>query len=591
MARTPEPTAERKTPTRIDALVFRGKTALLQTRRMAQDTASRRLRRHAFGTRLLNEQIIGESITPLWSETDPAEKFLVAGKLENLRRAAAKLDGIEVPAGDVFSFWKQVGRTSRFKGYVQGRELREGCIIPSVGGGLCQISNALYDAALQAGFEIIERHSHTQVIPGSLAEIGRDATVFWNYVDLRFRTTRAFRIEASLDTENLIVRFRGDHCVVNSPEPERSELALSSTPNSCVTCGVGECHRVVNNSSPANFGRTTFLVDEYSPEFDKYIRDNKTSNDVLLLPLDGNTFRKGNYAWTTDGFASMRQSFLVTAKRSYRSRKLAAQGAARQQNLLRMYEELAASYARRLRYDVLHLTVQQNLLPFLWRNGCLGGRTFDVLMTSLPMKEIQRSLDRAYDLHPESTTLGDFRADPDLVEAEMEALRCARRIITAHTKIASLFPRRGQLIDWKIPEIASVKKHTSTKPHIIFPATTVGRKGCYELREAIRGLDVKLILLGPIIESTNFWQGFDVGRGDEHWVTLADVVVLPAFVEHRPRRLIAAAAAGIPVIASRACGVDNVPGIRSIESGDAVLLREELLGVLKPQPSLESCLV
>jgi hypothetical protein len=304
---------------------------------------------------------------------DPAEKFLVAGKLENLRRAAAMLDGIEVPADDVFSFWKQVGRTSRFKGYVQGRELREGCIIPSVGGGLCQISNALYDAALQAGFEIIERHSHTQIIPGSLAEVGRDATVFWNYVDFRFRTTRAFRIEASLDTENLILRFRGKHQAIPSTESDQSEVMLGSAQNSCGTCGEGECHRVVTNSSPANFGRTAFLVDEYSPEFDKYIRDNKTSNDVLLLPLDGNTFRKGNYAWTTDGFASVRQSFLVTAKRSYRSRKLAAQGAARQQNLLRMYEELAASYAGRLRYDVLHVTVQQNLLPFLWRNGCLGG--------------------------------------------------------------------------------------------------------------------------------------------------------------------------------------------------------------------------
>ena len=78
------------------------------------------------------------------------------------------------------------------RGFVKGRELREGCIIPNVGGGLCQVSNALYDAALQAGHEIVERHAHTQVIAGSLAEQGRDATVFWNYVDLRFRSERPF---------------------------------------------------------------------------------------------------------------------------------------------------------------------------------------------------------------------------------------------------------------------------------------------------------------------------------------------------------------------------------------------------------------
>ena len=97
-----------------------------------------------------------------------------------------------MPAHAVFSFWKQVGRTNRLKGYVAGRELREGCLIPSIGGGLCQLSNALYDAALQAGFEIVERHAHSQVIPGSLAEAGANATVFWNYVDLRFRSHHAF---------------------------------------------------------------------------------------------------------------------------------------------------------------------------------------------------------------------------------------------------------------------------------------------------------------------------------------------------------------------------------------------------------------
>ena len=92
---------------------------------------------------------------------------------------------------------------SRLKGYVDGRELREGCIIPNVGGGLCQISNALYDAALKANFEIIERHAHSQIIAGSLAEQGRDATVFWNYVDLRFRSANAFRIEAKLGKDHL----------------------------------------------------------------------------------------------------------------------------------------------------------------------------------------------------------------------------------------------------------------------------------------------------------------------------------------------------------------------------------------------------
>ncbi len=146
------------------------------------------------------------------------------------------------------------------------------------------------------------------------------------------------------------------------------------------------------------------------------------------------------------GLSARRQSLLVTAMRSYRSRKLAAQGRARQLNLLAMYERLAESYAKRLGYEMLHVVVQQNLLPYLWKNGHLGGRTFDVLMTALPMAELQKRLDAAARLHPESTTLGDFRADEDLLRAETEALKHARSIITPHTDIARLFPKRAKRI-------------------------------------------------------------------------------------------------------------------------------------------------
>ena len=108
------------------------------------------------------------------------------------------------------------------------------------------------------------------------------------------------------------------------------------------------------------------------------------------------------------------------------------------------------------------------------------------------------------------------------------------------------------------------------------PASTVGRKGCYELREAIRGLDVKLLTMGPYIEGKEFWEGFDVERAGDDWLENADAVVLPAFVEHKPRRLLAAAVCGIPMIASEACGVSNVEGVKVVPAGDAAALRKEL---------------
>lgn len=117
---------------------------------------------------------------------------------------------------------------------------------------------------------------------------------------------------------------------------------------------------------------------------------------------------------------------------------------------------------------------------------------------------------------------------------------------------------------------------------IVFPASTVGRKGCYELREAIRGMDVSLITLGPYVEDADFWNGFDAVRGGDDWLDHTDLVVLPAFVEHRPRRLLRAAATGVPVIASTACGVDNVSNITTIEAGDIESPRRAIAKAIDP---------
>jgi len=573
--------ANRAVPTRIQAAVFRLKTVLLQIRRAVADALSRSALRAKRSDALAEMPVISRSRTALWTEIEPEERFLVAGKIHNLRLAVRRLDGIEIGPGQTFSFWKQVGRASRLKGYVEGRELREGCIIPNIGGGLCQISNALYDAAVSANFEIVERHAHSQVVPGSLAEKDRDATVFWNYVDLRFRSEEPFRIEARLDEKELVVTFRGEKLNGSQHHQIRRIAVHNDTPQSCATCEMGDCHRVVDPAEHRDFGKTAYLVDEFAPEFDAFIQTERTGKDALFLPMDGKRFRKGNYAWTTGGFGSVNQSLGVTAVRSYRSRKLAAQGRARQLNLLAMYERLAESYARKLSFEVLHVVIHQNLLPFLWKGGHLGGRTFDVLMTALPMAELQKRLDRAAELHPESTTLGDFRADGEVIQDEAEALKHARRIITPHSEIASLFPKRSALIPWKIPAAGSrVEKRTGPKLVIVFPAATVGRKGCYELRDALRGLNTKLILLGPLIEGADFWDGIYVAKGDDNWPEKADLVVLPAFVEHRPRRLLLAAARGIPVIASSACGVDGINGIRTVVPGDPDRLRAAIIDAM-----------
>ena len=573
-------------PTFRSSLIFRVKATGLQVRRTAQDILPGGPVRFPINDGPANEVVIAESRTPLWAEGDDAEKYLLAGKVHNLRLALHRLNGAEIPAGAVFSFWAQLGRASRWKGYVAGRELREGCIIPSIGGGLCQLSNALYDAALNAGFEIIERHAHTQIIPGSLAESGRDATVFWNYVDLRFKSSSAFRIEATMDANFLNVRFRSERKEdrLQAQFQEKRVKTTSIGPQSCVTCSEHDCFRHVERKA-AGFGRSAYLVDEYYPEFDKYIGEVKREQDLLAVPLDGKKYRKGNYAWSTDGFRDVRQSPMLTLRRAYQSRKLAMQGPARQRTLLAYSERLARNYSALLKHDITHVVVSQNLLPFLWRDGFLGGRMFDVLMTAMPLARLHERLDAAFGLHPESKTLADFRADEWLVRAETEALESARKIITPHSEIAGLYANKHELLDWTMPEVAKTfpaKRSASQPLTIAFPASTIGRKGSYELRAAVQGLDVKLVALGPQLEGAEFWRetAIENRNGSEDWLEGVDVVVLPAFVEHKPRRLLEAAARGTPVIASTACGLLHIKQVINIPVGDVEALRTEIKAML-----------
>jgi hypothetical protein len=576
-------------PGLLDAAIFRGKVTLLQLKRAIQDGLSRETDRYPRMNELADQSIIGESITPLWTAAEPSEQYLLAGKAHNLRIMLQRLNGVEVPANRTFSFWKQLGRVTRRRGFVAGRELREGCIIPNIGGGLCQLSNALYDAALSAGFEIVERHAHSRVIAGSLAEVDRDATIFWNYVDLRFRSPERFRIEALLTGDSLIVRFRGAPRVrlhrIGRLQPVRQSHGGSDAVevHSCVSCNTVDCFRhVPSQLRETSFGRVAFLVDEYWREFDRYLNSVKRESDLLCLPLDGRRYGRANYAWVTDSFRQVNQQRLFTLYRSRRSRSVAHQGAARQRAFLANNERLAGLYSKSLTYDVTHVTLMQQLLPYLWRDGHLGGRTFDVLMTSLPLQTLHDRLDAAAALHPESMTLADFRADRQLVEAEAEALRHARRIITPHTEIARLFRDQAVLIDWEIP---TLDRHSldsmNHQPAFLFPAPTVGRKGAYELREALQGLSVSLAITGPMLETQDFWHGLNVHVGRlPDWLGRAAAVVLPAFIEHQPRRLLEAVARGVPVIASTACGLENVAGVISVQPGDVSSLRNALRGLL-----------
>jgi vancomycin resistance protein VanW len=187
--------------------VFWAKSRLLIARRLVVNALRPRPGYRRLAAIPASATLLAEDESRLYTMADPRERALELGKVQNLRIAAAAIDGIMIARGETFSYWRAAGRASRAKGYVVGRELRQGCVIPTVGGGICQLTNALSRIAHRAGMEIVERHSHSAHPEGFFIDGTTDATVFWNYIDFRFRGPRPVRIGATLTEDRLIVRL------------------------------------------------------------------------------------------------------------------------------------------------------------------------------------------------------------------------------------------------------------------------------------------------------------------------------------------------------------------------------------------------
>ncbi|QKG56386.1 VanW family protein [Hymenobacter sp. BRD128] len=575
---TPTALAERHTWLR-DA-VFQLKAQLLTGRRQWQNLLAPPPRCRPDG-RLAGAPVLASSASDLWNPDDtPTTWLLTAGKVENLRRATRRLHGLEVPAGAVFSFWRHVGQPSRRRGYVPGREIREGCVVPIVAGGLCQLSNALYDAALQAGFAIVERHRHTRVIAGSLAELDRDATVKWSYLDLRFRPPFTFRLEVELTADRLLVRFRAAGASpAGSTLPAQPRTA--SKLNDCYSCGNRTCFKHPGQvpARPAA-GRTTFVLDEYWPEFARYVQATATPADVLLVPLPANGRGTGHAGWPRLGTAKMVALGLPARWRQVQLRLAARAGRNVFAQSLRADRQVALAAARRLAFDCTHLVVAQTLLPFLGETGALAGRTYDVLLTRLPAEVLHQRLDRAHAQHPASPTLRDFRAGPGFVEAESRALTQARRLFTPHHELVDLFHHKAERLEWALPP-APASPPPGQK--ILFPAAALARKGAYEMRRLAQELQVPLVVAGRATEHAGFWQEITTSPAGADPLAGVGLVVYPAYVEHQPRLLLRALAAGIPVVATAACGLSTSPGLTVVPAGDYAALRKAVLTALVPR--------
>lgn len=114
-------------------------------------------------------------------------------RTNNIKLATKSIDYKIVKSGETFSFNQTVGDRTIEKGYQESTVFVYDQKAKGVGGGVCQVSTTLYNAALYSDMEIVERHTHKREI--YYAPNDRDATVDYKTLDFKFKNNYSFDVQ------------------------------------------------------------------------------------------------------------------------------------------------------------------------------------------------------------------------------------------------------------------------------------------------------------------------------------------------------------------------------------------------------------
>lgn len=129
------------------------------------------------------------------------------GRVTNIRLTAKLINNCIIRPGEKFSFNRVTGEPTRERGFQDATVIGPGGMkTTGIGGGMCQVSSTLYNAVMNAGLSVVERHPHSQ--PVSYVPPGRDATTFTDK-DFRFMNTagNSVMIRAFTHRDNLTVEL------------------------------------------------------------------------------------------------------------------------------------------------------------------------------------------------------------------------------------------------------------------------------------------------------------------------------------------------------------------------------------------------
>lgn len=149
--------------------------------------------------------LFGETLASYTSKITDSDR----NRLTNVNLAATKINGVVINPGDVFAYLSYVEPITAAAGYKSANVYANGKVEKDIGGGVCQVSSALYSAVLYADLDVVKRYNHSLTV--GYVPLGQDATVSHGEIDFRFRnnTNEPIKIVASSDSAGVYIKLLG----------------------------------------------------------------------------------------------------------------------------------------------------------------------------------------------------------------------------------------------------------------------------------------------------------------------------------------------------------------------------------------------
>lgn len=128
-----------------------------------------------------------------------------AARSTNLKVGAEKINGHVLMPGEVLSGYECLQPFTAANGYKAAGAYENGRVVDSIGGGVCQISTTLYNAALQAELEIVQRQNHSMVV--GYVKPSMDAAIAGTYKDLKVKNNYDTPIYVEAYTSGKTITF------------------------------------------------------------------------------------------------------------------------------------------------------------------------------------------------------------------------------------------------------------------------------------------------------------------------------------------------------------------------------------------------